>query len=601
MANDPLSLNYTLPKDSYIAFDALTLRQLIISRLNEQGVFTDQNYIGSNLACIIDIVSYTFNTLIYYLNKTSTESMFTEAQLYENITRIVNLLGYKPLGYQTSLVAFELFVNKLLDAVSYTIPRYSYIKLNNIVYSLNEDVVFARSYVNSNSDTLQVIQGTYSKFLVQGQFKEYGEYQAIGDSGEIVNFIFKEDTYVDHYNIHIYVKSLRSGKWEKYDAVETLYLENSQSLTYEIRLNTKNTYEIKFGDDVNSKKLQQGDIVKIFYLVSTGNEGVISSETFIQAPLIRYNSLYHQEILNDLLPSSTLLTDTQIKYCYITNINNSTLPRDAETIEQIKLSAPNAFKSQYRLVREDDYKVFIKSNFSNLAADVYIINNTDYMSTYIKYYHDLGLTNPSLNMRALFNQILFSSSCNFNNVYVVVVPKSFNNTVSYLLPTQKQLIKTSVDEVKIATTETVFVDPVYIAFAIGTTNELYETFDISKQTNTKIKVTKTEFTKRSNISIQIEVKEVVSNYFSQTNCTLGQLVNIRNIEREILSIDGVEKIQTYRNDNTEIIYNGLSFFAWNPSYSGYDKHVLTGDIQLKSFQYPYLKDIDILDNKIEVV
>ena len=69
MANDPLSLNYTLPKDSYIAFDALTLRQLIISRLNEQGVFTDQNYIGSNLACIIDIVSYTFNTLIYYLNK----------------------------------------------------------------------------------------------------------------------------------------------------------------------------------------------------------------------------------------------------------------------------------------------------------------------------------------------------------------------------------------------------------------------------------------------------------------------------------------------------------------------------------------------------
>ena len=601
MADDSLSLNYTLPKDSYIAFDALTLRQLIINRLNEQGVFTDQNYVGSNLACIIDIVSYAFNTLIYYLNKTSTESMFTEAQLYENITRIVNLLGYKPLGFQTSVVSYQLFVNNLKDAISYTIPRYSFVKLNNVSYSLNEDVVFTRSYVSDKSETLQVVQDTYAKFLVQGQFKEYETYTAIGDVGELVNFIYKTGVYVDHYNIHVYVKSFKTGKWEKYESTQTLYLETPQALKYEIRLNTENTYEIKFGDDINGKKLQQGDLVKIFYVVSDGDEGVISDETFVQTPLIRYNSLIHQEILNDLLPSSTVLTDTQIKYCYITNVNNSTQPRAAETIEQIKLSAPNAFKSQYRLVREDDYKVFIRSNFSNLITDVYVINNTDYMSTYIKYYHDLGLTNPSLNMRALFNQILFSSSCNFNNVYVVVVPKAFNNTVTYLLPTQKQLIKTSVDEVKIATTETVFVDPVYMAFAIGVTNELYENFDVTKESFTKIKVTKTEFTKRSNIAIQIDVKEVISNYFSQKNSTLGQNVNIRDLERQILGIDGVEKIQTHRSDNTEITYSGLNFFAWNPSYSNYDKHTLNGDMQLKSFQYPYLKDAAILDNKIEVV
>ncbi|NDB83951.1 MAG: hypothetical protein EB127_14690, partial [Alphaproteobacteria bacterium] len=64
-------------KNEYIAFDALSLRQLIIDRLNEQNVFTEQNYIGSNLAAIIDIVSYAYNTLIFYLNKTSSESLFS--------------------------------------------------------------------------------------------------------------------------------------------------------------------------------------------------------------------------------------------------------------------------------------------------------------------------------------------------------------------------------------------------------------------------------------------------------------------------------------------------------------------------------------------
>ena len=92
-------------KDSYIAFDALSLRQLIIDRLNEQQVFTDQNYIGSNLAAVIDIVSFAYSSLIYYLNKTSTETLFSEAQLYENINRIVKLLDYKPIGIQTATIS----------------------------------------------------------------------------------------------------------------------------------------------------------------------------------------------------------------------------------------------------------------------------------------------------------------------------------------------------------------------------------------------------------------------------------------------------------------------------------------------------------------
>ena len=135
--------SFPIAPNTYAAFDAISLRNLIIERLNAQGTFTDQNYIGSNLASIIDIVAYAFNTLLFYLNRTSSEATFTEAQVYENINRIVKLLDYKPVGYQTSTLAFQVSAdnrNNTFEAANqyYTIPRYSYLIVSGIPFSFNE-------------------------------------------------------------------------------------------------------------------------------------------------------------------------------------------------------------------------------------------------------------------------------------------------------------------------------------------------------------------------------------------------------------------------------------------------------------------------------
>jgi hypothetical protein len=168
MANDS-TYEFPLPKDSYAAFDAISLRNLIIQRLNDQGTFTDQNYVGSNLASIIDIISFSFNTLMYYLNKTSTESTFSEAQLYENISRIVKTLDYKPVGYQTSTLTFQCSANNSFTRGVYTIPRYTYLMVGGIPFSFNEDIGF--NILSSNVATdLTDIAG--KKLLYQGVFRE---------------------------------------------------------------------------------------------------------------------------------------------------------------------------------------------------------------------------------------------------------------------------------------------------------------------------------------------------------------------------------------------------------------------------------------------
>ena len=105
---------YTLPESAYMTFDAESLKSMILQRMQDQGMFTDQIYEGSNLSSFIDIIAYSYHVLMFYLNRTSSESVFTQTTLYENMNRIVKLLNYSPLGYQTSAPTFRTFATEEL-------------------------------------------------------------------------------------------------------------------------------------------------------------------------------------------------------------------------------------------------------------------------------------------------------------------------------------------------------------------------------------------------------------------------------------------------------------------------------------------------------
>ena len=74
--------NFAINQQGYAAFDALSLKQLIVDRLNQTSTFTDQNFEGSNISAIIDIVAYSYHVLLFYLNRTASESLFSQATLY---------------------------------------------------------------------------------------------------------------------------------------------------------------------------------------------------------------------------------------------------------------------------------------------------------------------------------------------------------------------------------------------------------------------------------------------------------------------------------------------------------------------------------------
>lgn len=587
---------FTIQKGGYVAFDAMSLRQLIVDRLNEQKVFSDQNFLGSNLASIIDIIAYSYNTLIYYLNKTSSESMFSEAQLYENINRIVKLIDYSPIGFQTSTLSFDCSATSLPQGL-YTIPRYSYALVNNIPFSFNEDITFIKT-TNTTESLNEIAQ---QRLLYQGFYQEYPIYTAAGDDNEVVILNPGTDL-VDHFNIDVYVKPKLTNKWEVYTKSPNMFLESGSAKRYEIRLNPNKRYEVKFGNDINGAKLQTGDQVAIYYLVSQGQDGEIGPGAFTsQTKLIRYNSIQFNQIVQDIFASQfRYLTTTEINNLVFENTVNSTPVKQAETADDIRQTAPANYRSQYRLVTTRDYEVFVKTNFTNLLADVKCVNNWDYISGYLKYFYDIGITDPSKTERALFNQVYYADACNFNNIYLLVVPRSGTQNLDYVVPAQKELINSSILSNKMATTETVFIDPVYKAISLGISSSLTTANPVVDEDLCQLEIIKRTSSRRDNQSIINDVVKIFTDYFSRENIKLGLTVDTRSLTQQILGVDGVETFFTTRTDDPAIRIEGLSLFFWNPIYPDNDKTITTNNIPLKYFEYPFFNNLALLPQKIIV-
>lgn len=594
----PSQNQFDIPKGGYVSFDATSLRQLIINRLNEQQIFTDQNFVGSNLAAIIDIIAYSYNTLIYYLNRTSTESMFTEAQLYENMNRIVKLVDYNPIGFQTPTLTFGCSAQNLNQG-TYTIPRYSYIAVNNISYSFNEDITFVKT---TDLTTESLDELAQQKLLYQGRYQEYPLYTASGDDYETI-IVDTNNTSVDHFNIDVYVKSSLTNTWKQYTKTSNLYLENSNAEKYEIRLNGNRRYEIKFGNDINGKKLQTNDQVAIYYLASDGANGEVGPNALDgNSTPIRYETTNYNNILTDLFGTQyRFLTNAEMQGLMFVNDTASTLAQNIESVEQIRQAAPAAYRSQYRLVTTNDYETFVKTNFANLITDVKAVNNWSYVSGYLKYFYDIGITNPSTTDRALLNQVLYSDSCNFNNIYLIVIPKTATvNSLDYLVPAQKELINTAILSTKMATTETTFIDPIYKAVSFGVAKDVNNFSPSAEQELCEILVTKEGNSRRDNQSIINDVANIFAAYFSKTNLKLGQTLDIRNLTQQILDVDGVASFETIRTDDSSVSASGLSLFVWNPIYPDNDKQVTQNNVTTNYFEYLFFNNIATIQNKIKI-
>ena len=603
--------DFNLPINGYAAFDALSLKNLIITRLNSSNSYTDQRYEGSNLSSIIDIIAYAYHVLLFYLNRTSAESTLTTAELYENVNKIVKLIGYNPIGYQTAILPFKATATISFNSGTYTIPRYSYFNIGNIAYSFNADATF--TYSNTTDTSINTLQD--NSLLYQGTYTEYPTYYATGAPFEVLTLAIvntnNQNIIIDHFNIDVYVKDSvdPNAKWILWTPTQSLFLEKSNATKYEIRLNENGRYEIKFGNNVTGQQLNPNTQVAVYYLQSSGTKGQVGPNTLNNSQLAYYNTARFNNISNDVIPSNlNIITSQESANIIFSNIDPSTNFVAAENTDSIKLNAPNTFRSQYRLITPDDFTNYINKNYSNIIASTQVVNNWDYITGNLKYYYDIGVSSPNIQSRTLYNQVKFADSTNFNNVYIYAVPKltktsSVSTRVSYLNNAQKQLIINDLQNTKLTTAEIIINDPVYVEVCLGVNISgvaLVPTLGDS----TKLVITRDITSNTTADSIQKQVTTIFQNYFSTTANNLGLLIDINSgLTNQILAINGVTSVKTQYTDAGGKTYStpGVSLLIYNPIYPYNDINVYTQNVPLPYFKFPYLKNATNFINSISVV
>ena len=603
--------DYKLPKNAYLTFDADSLKSLIIERLNENETFTDQNFEGSNFSAFIDVVAYMYHVLLFQLNTTSNESTFDTATIYENMNKLVSNIGYKPLGDQTSLANISLSAANLASNV-YTLPRYSTITADGTTFVATEDITFEKTLDTTIEEVAASNTTLYQGTLTEATFNATGEpYENIILVDSFTSKQFTQSTknlnstkFISDNTFSVFVQNNVTSVWDEYTETASLFLEDADAKKFEKRLNASGNYEFKFGNNLNGKQLNGNDTVLIFYVVSDNEAGDVGPNAFVGSTFTLYSSKDFLEVKDILFDSDqTIITADQLADLTINNPTASSPTKKAETVDDIRTSAPKVFASQNRLVTKDDYRYQINRNFNNITRDVKILSNEDYTSKVLAYYNDLGLANGNDDARVLYSQVQFSTSTSFNNVYVYTVPNgnpTLNGSIpNFLNAAQKQLISDFCDNKKDITQNVVVTDPIFKAFAFGATSlgSSFATDDTIDDivNNSKLRITLDRNQAINDGAVKTAVFNTFNTYFN--NVQLGDVIDVAALTNDVLNIPGVTALHTVNGDS-EIA--NLSFAVWNPDYKDGDRVIQSLNYQLEDFQFAYFYNPQDIANKIEL-
>jgi hypothetical protein len=111
-------------------------------------------------------------------------------------------------------------------------------------------------------------------------------------------------------------------------------------------------YELLFGDGYFGKKLEDGAVVTVSYVITDGKDGNGPSNFSFSGRVIDGDG-------NIVIPTSSITVDTKIA---------ASNGGDIEPIESIKYFAPRIYASQHRAVTTRDYEAVIQSIYPNTES-----------------------------------------------------------------------------------------------------------------------------------------------------------------------------------------------------------------------------------------
>ena len=522
--------------------------------------------------------------------------MFSDTQIYENISRLCKFIGYHPAGYKPSQMRAYV---KLDDSIKQNqVSIYPCTAIDTNLYDKNGNKIYFSTVFNNDLNDI----GTgylannqqQSILLVNGVWKKYStSFTANGFDFE--TFILdglKSDSeaekYVGNNRIQVYVAEPDGiSSWWHCDQNE-LFLQAYQSSSndtpdssanfgvlyhnndkvYTAYLNENKVYEVKFGNGIIGQRLTKGSIVHIFYLQTNGPDGYIDLSQIDETALKFMHSpsffgiddgLYEKMFIN-AESLANIANNSSDKYAITLDKNSLTLPIPEENVETIRNDAPDWFKMGNRLITKKDYEYFIKS-YSEVfqgVTDVKCMNNWDYMTTFYRWLFNLAIQppNPLPDFAPNPYQYLAKSrltqagyeyvdAADANNIYLWIKTSNGNN-----MDTIKKNLNKQIANIKTMTTETYPLDPIDVLFDITFTPiDEYTQLVIGNniaadKDNSYLEVVVSDNTTYSTTQIINQIVQCIKDEFDPMTCKFGQPLMYDAILEKIYGINGIERIRT---------------------------------------------------------
>ena len=333
-----------MPFTKFTNLDFDQIRTSIKEYLRANSNFTDFDFEGSNFSVLIDTLAYNTYINAFNANMVVNESFLDSATLRENVVSLARNIGYVPRSRNAAKATVSLSAQTTSASDTLTLQAglvcVGTSENSNYIFSVPESITTTINSGVANFNNITIYQGTYLKkqFVVDGSLDQ--------------RFVL-DNSFIDTSTIVVKVKGLSdSGEGREYSRVDNILNINKNSEIYLIQEVQDEKYELLFGDGYFGKKLENGAIITVSYIITDGEDGNGAAN-------FSFSGRFLDSLSNTVIPTNTIS---------VTTVNAAANGSAIESVDSIKYFAPRIYASQHRAVTTRDYEAIIQQIYPNTES-----------------------------------------------------------------------------------------------------------------------------------------------------------------------------------------------------------------------------------------
>ena len=313
-----------------------TIKENLKAFLQDQTQFSDYNFEGSGFAVLLDTLAYNTHYLGFNANMLTNEMYLDSADIRKNIVSLAKMLGYTPASPRAPVANIDILLNKGTGSSVQMDKGTTFTSvIDNVTYQFitNEDI------------TMTPINGVYRFLNVPIYEGTLVNFKYTVDSNDVDQRFIIPSVNADTTTLKVTIQTSASDTTlETFTLATGLKNLNDSSKAYFLKETDTGKFEVYFGDGILGRKLADGNIVILEYII-TNKEEANGAEVFKVGTSIGG------------------FTDVSI-----TTNDNASGGAEPETKESIRFNAPLQYTSQDRAVTTTDYETLVKSIYPNAQS-----------------------------------------------------------------------------------------------------------------------------------------------------------------------------------------------------------------------------------------